>query len=396
MSEIFFSPCPRGLEALLAEEIAACGAESVETVPGGVSYHGELHVMYAVNLHSRLATRVLWMQAQGNYQTEKDIYEIANAINWPALFNVDSTIRVYVTAIKCPLKSLDFITLTVKDAICDRFREDCGVRPSVCIPRPDLRIHVFIEKNHVIVYLDTSGEPLYKRFGRPGHHEAPLKENLAAGLLMLSGWEPSQPLIDPMCGGGPFLIESVQRALNIAPGLQRQFAFERCLFYAGTVWESMRTKAQNERLPNRPLQIFGSDKYGDALKVAKLNLEAARLADCVTLKQVNILELTPPFKNGVAIMNPPYGVRLTQSDPDFFTAIGNRLKHYFSDFSVWMLSADLDLPKQLRLHPKRRIPVYNGNLECRLFGFDIKSGAFRRQKAGTANEGSELSQEKEE
>ena len=380
MAHFFFSPCPRGLEPLLKDELIALGAESVTVVPGGAAYQGGHHLVYLVNLHSRLATRVLLRQASEKYTDERDIYRIAREVDWPSLFPVTATIRVYITAIHCPLKSLEFAALTVKDAVCDRFRATCGARPSVYLPQPDIRIHVFIEKKHLMLYLDTSGEPLYKRYGRPGHHEAPLKENLAAGLIQLSGWHPELPFIDPMCGSGTFLIEAAQRALNIAPGLQRHFAFERCFFYDNALWHAIREKAQQARLPNQPLKILGTDRYGDVLKIARLNLEAAGLSDNVLLKQVNILEFKPPFKTGTVIMNPPYGIRLEQSTPEFYPALGTRLKQYFADHTVWILSPDLDLPHKIRLRPKRRIPIFNGKIECRLFGFDLISGSFRRQK----------------
>lgn len=378
MIHSFFSPCPRGLEPLLVDELKTLGASSVHSVPGGVAYQGDLRLLYQANLHSRIATRVLWKQTEGSYSNEEDIYKMAKQVNWPALFPVSATIRVYVTAIFCPLKSLDFIALKVKDAICDRFRMECGMRPSVCVPQPDIRIHVFIEKHRIMLYLDTSGEPLYKRHGRPGHHEAPLKENLAAGLIQLTGWQPDEPLIDPMCGSGTFLIEAAQRALNIAPGLRRQFAFERCHFHNKTLWHTLRYEAEMACTPNHSLQILGTDRYGEALKLAKLNLEAANLADCVSLKQVNILEFTPPFKTGTVIMNPPYGMRLQQTISDFYPALGTRLKQYFTGHPVWILTPEMNLPTQIRLRPKRRIPVFNGKIECRLFGFDLVSGTFRR------------------
>jgi putative N6-adenine-specific DNA methylase len=198
----YFATCPRGLEALLAEDLAAAGGKEVKVVPGGAGCQGTLETACRVNLESRIATRLLWRQAQGSYRTEADIYRLAYDLDWTRLFSVDRSIRVYVTAIRSPLKSIEFITLKVKDAVCDRFRADTGRRPSVNTRNPEVRIHLFLTDQQATLYLDTSGEPLYLRGHKLAKVGAPLKENLAAGILRLSGWQPGTPLLDPMCGSG--------------------------------------------------------------------------------------------------------------------------------------------------------------------------------------------------
>ncbi|MEJ1959904.1 MAG: THUMP domain-containing protein [Nitrosomonadales bacterium] len=182
-------------------------------------FSGEWLLSYRVNLHSRIASRVLWRVAKNDYHSEQDIYNTVFALPWGDWFDVSCTIRVNMTGIKCPLKSLDFTTLKIKDAVCDKFRKLCGERPSVDTHDPDIRIHAFLEYSHMMLYVDTSGDALFKRGVRQYTNIAPLRENLAAGILHLAGWEPGTPLLDPMCGSGTFLIEAAQMSLNIAPGI---------------------------------------------------------------------------------------------------------------------------------------------------------------------------------
>ncbi|ENO82550.1 THUMP domain-containing class I SAM-dependent RNA methyltransferase, partial [Thauera aminoaromatica] len=249
MAETFFSPCPRGLEALLAEELVTFGARAARAVHGGVSWEGDWDACRRANLESRLATRVLWRVGQGRYRAEVDIYKLAYSVTWAKWFTADDTIRIYVTAQKSPLKSLEFITLRVKDAVCDHFRTVAGRRPNVDTADPAVRIHLFLTVDTATLYVDTTGEPLYKRGYKPAAVEAPLKENLAAGILRLTGWQPDEALVDPMCGSGTFLIEAAQMALDIAPGLGRGFAFERLRIHDRGAWAALRRAAEQRRKP---------------------------------------------------------------------------------------------------------------------------------------------------
>ncbi|MEO7404830.1 MAG: THUMP domain-containing protein, partial [Burkholderiales bacterium] len=222
-SQAYFSPCPRGLEPVLVTELERCGATRILPRAGGVEFAGTLETGYRVNLWSRVASRVLRRIVEGPYKTEQDLYALASAVPWGESFDVSRSIRVDVTAIKSPLKSLEFATLRVKDAICDRFRDEVGKRPDVNTREPDVRISAFLTAERATLYLDTSGEPLFKRGYRPDAGEAPLKENLAAGIIALTGWQPEEPFFDPMCGGGTFVIEAALQALNVAPGASRGF-----------------------------------------------------------------------------------------------------------------------------------------------------------------------------
>jgi len=225
--QAFFASCPRGLESLLAEELGPLGAKKPEPVSGGVAFEGDMRACYRANLESRLATRVLMRLARSPYRGEEDVYEAALAVKWPEWFSETQSIRVDVNAIRSPLKSLEFATLRIKDAVCDRFRADRGRRPDVDTRSPEIRIQAFLDKTTVTLYLDTSGEVLNRRGYRRDAGEAPLKENLAAGIVGLTGWRSGEPLIDPMCGSGTLVIEAAMIALAIPPGHARAFGFER-------------------------------------------------------------------------------------------------------------------------------------------------------------------------
>ena len=365
-------------------ELAELGAADIVAAEGGVGFCGQMVLAYAANLHSRIASRVLWQVGSGRYRSEEDVYRGVNALDWPQLFDGTLTIRVNVAAVRSPLNSLDFITLRIKDAVCDKFRTQTGVRPSVDTVQPDVRIHAFLETERFTLYLDTSGEPLFKRGARQMTGEAPLRENLAAGILKLSGWTPDLPLLDPMCGSGTFLIEALQIAHGRAPGAKRDFAFEKLRGFDAAQWDRIKALAEAQPAPNPSPAIFGSDLYGEALKLARVNLAAAGFADAATLNQANMLEISAPGADGVLVANPPYGVRLGEQDElaGFYPQIGDVLKKKFAGWRAYVFTADLRLPKLIGLSPSKRTPLYNGALECRLYEFKMVSGAMRREKQG--------------
>jgi putative N6-adenine-specific DNA methylase len=377
-SETFFAPCPRGLEALLAPELSALGARGIAGTAGGVAFLGDWETCYAANLWSRLASRVLWRVAEFEYRSEKDLYEAARSVDWPALFPLGNSLRVNVSAQKSPLRSLDFATLRVKDAVCDRFRDALGARPSVDRASPGVRVHVFLEAARGALYLDTSGEPLFKRGWRAGPGEAPLRENLAAGIVLLSGWKPEEPLLDPMCGGGTLLAEAAAIARNRAPGARRRFGFERLSAFDAKLWERVKRAAavRSEISP----ALFGSDIDPRALALARRTLAAAGVERWVRLERAGVLERAAPAPSGVLIANPPYGERTGSREElaRFYPRLGDALKKRFAGWRCHLFSADPRLPKLIRLEPARRVPLYNGALECRLYEFPIVAGSHRR------------------
>jgi putative N6-adenine-specific DNA methylase len=378
--EHFFATAPRGLEALLAAELAALGAKNAAAVPGGVAFSGDWRVCYAANLWSRLASRVLWRVAEFDYAGEEDLHAAARQVDWMRYFSVERTLRVNVSAQKSPLSSLDFATLRIKDAVCDRFRETVGSRPNIDRANPDVRVHAFLEPARGTFYLDTSGEPLFKRGWRTGAGEAPLRENLAAGLVMLSGWKPEEPLLDPMCGGGTILVEAAAMARGRAPGANRRFGFEKLKAFSASLWDEEKRASLKPRNPPKTLQIFGSDNDPRVLGDARRNIAAAGVDRWVKLEQADILERAAPAPGGVMIANPPYGERIGSKEElaAFYPKLGSALKKNYPGWRCHFFTADMRLPKLVRLQPSRRVPLYNGALECRLFEFVIVAGSNRR------------------
>ena len=379
--EKFFATCPRGLEPLLIEDLSAVGAEALKAIPGGVHFCADWSVCYAANLHSRIATRILWQTTHGRYAGEDDIYRLAYDTPWQRWFGPQQTIRVDVTAVKSPLKSLEFITLRIKDAVCDRFRAETGQRPSVDTREPQVRLHAFITADQCTLYIDTSGAPLYQRGLRQKTVEAPLKENLAAGILRLSGWQPGVPLLDPMCGSGTFLTEAAQMALNIAPGAGgRSFGFQRLKHFQLDVWRDLLDAAQEAEKPAQFAHIHGSDISPVAVRAALANLDRAGLLPAMSLESGDLLEIRAPADQGVLVANPPYGERLSELEElaVFYPQLAAALKRNFAGWVCHFLSADLRMPKLMRLTPGKKTPLYNGAIECRLFEFRMVAGSNRK------------------
>ena len=378
-AEAFFAPCPRGLEALLADELRALGAADTRVTAGGVAFAGDWETCYRANLWSRLASRVLWRVREFSYANEDDVYAAARGVNWFDLFDVNRTLRVYVTAQKSPLKSLEFVTLRVKDAVCDRFRDDVGRRPDVDRAEPDVRVHVFLEEKRGLLYLDTSGEPLFKRGWRMQTVEAPLRENLAAGLVMLTGWQFEQPLLDPMCGGATLLIEAAAMARGRAPGMKRAFGFEKLDVFDAVLWKQLRQQAAQPAAHAPRLALFGSDADAAVLTAARRNLAAAGVERWVTLEAVDLLKRVAPADSGVMIANPPYGERIGEAEElaRFYPKLGDALKRNFAGWNCLFFTADRRMEKLIRLQPSRRTVLYNGPIECRLYEFRMVAGSHR-------------------
>jgi putative N6-adenine-specific DNA methylase len=373
----FFAPCPRGLETPLAAELEALHAQFVAEAEGGVSFSGPRELALHANLESRLASRILWQVAHGRYRSEDDLYRLAKDVDWPTHFRVERTLRVDLAATRSPLQSLEFATLKVKDAVCDRFRDAGGTRPSVDKERPDVRVHAYLTDREATLYLDTSGEPLFKRGYRRDADLAPLRENLAAGLLALSGWQPGTVLLDPMCGSGTIAIEAALQASGRAPGLGRAFGFQKLAWYDGPTWQRIRQRARDRALPAPASPVvFASDVDAQAIKACRTNAAAADVAEWIAIEAGDVLERRAPAAAGLIVTNPPYGVRLDSEAAlaAFYPRLGDALKQHFAGWTACLITGDLRLAKLIGLKPSRRTPLFNGNLECRLFRFDIVAG----------------------
>ena len=377
MPERFFSPCPRGLEAALGDELARVGAAAVAPVDGGVGYEGELDLAYRANLESRLASRVLWRVGGGSYRDERELNALARAVDWPKQFRADRTIRVDVAATRSPLRSLEFATLTVKDAVCDRFRDEQGKRPSVDKRAPDVRVHAYLTERDATFYLDTSGEPLFKRGWRRDAEDAPLRENLAAGIVALSGWQPGTPFLDPMCGSGTIAIEAASIAADRAPGLARTFGFQKLAWFDGPAWQRLKQRARDRvKPPPATPSLFASDRLAGAVATTRANAALAQVDGWLAIEQADALARPAPAASGVLVANPPYGIRLEDKArvAAMYPALGDALKARYAGWSAWLFSGDPDLPKKIGLKAERRIPLWNGAIECRLYAYRIVSG----------------------
>ena len=377
----FFVSCPRGLEGVLEQELHDLGVPSASKTDGGVGFTAPWSTMYWVNLKSHSASRVLWEVGRSTYKTEEDVYRAAYGLPWPEWFAPSQTIKVKVSARRCPLPSLDFLTLRIKDAVCDKFVAARQRRPSVNTEQPNIKLDAFLDHSTVTFYLDTSGEPLFKRGHRITSVEAPLRENLAAGILRLAGWTQNDVLLDPMCGGGTIALEAALMARRIPPGIARHFAFERLLVHDDKLWGRLREAARAKQLAVVPSPIYASDHDPAMVKIAQRAFQGAGVMVDVRLKQSDILELEAPADQGIMVINPPYGVRLSGRDEleSFYPKLGNWLKQRFAGWRVYILTGDARVPKLIGLAPSKRIPLFNGDLECRLYEFVIVQGGARRR-----------------
>lgn len=404
-----FLPCAGGTEEWLAAEAARVSGAPAQAVRGGVFVEGDERTAMALNLHSRLAQRVLWPLADGPYRDEHDLYDLARAVPWPRWITPRQTLRVDVQAQRSPLRSLNFTVLRIKDAVCDTMREACGERPGVDTRAPDLPLVLYVGPDHATLYADTSGEALFKRGWRDAQGgrqavkgEAPLKETLAAAMLAAAGWQgraEDGPLLDPFCGAGTIAIEAAQMACGIAPGLQRRFAFERWIAFAALMpaWREMQQQARSAvHAPAVP--VHAGDVSFRMTDFAARNAARAGVAHAIEFKTADALQRPPPCDRGTMVFNPPYGERIApkgrgqggSSREDFeggdaaafFQALAAHWKRHYGGWTAWCLSPEMKLPSLLRLKESRRVPLWNGAIECRLFRFDLVAGSARTAPPG--------------
>lgn len=373
-----FAPCPSGLETILEQELNELDFDNVQRGRAGCHFVADWSGVMRANLMSRIATRILARVGHGTIYTEDDIYALTHSIEWERWFGAERTLRVDTSAIRSPMKSLQFCNLVAKDAICDRLLDLEGERPSIDTVRPDARVHVFLDETTATLYLDTSGESLFKRGWRFDKGEAPLRENLAAGLLALSGWQPNMPLFDPFCGSGTILIEAAWISLNIPPGINRPFAFERLRNHDSRRWQDMLDQARLQIKPALEAPIVGFDIDPQAIDAALSNAERSGLdPTCLDFAVGDAVLTPPPSEPGFIVTNPPYGDRLDTYDLSLWKEWAQQLKQEFAGWQLHVISSDRDLPKYLRLKPRLKTPVFNGALDCRLFAFDLVAAGYR-------------------
>jgi len=411
-----FLPCAAGVEALLAEEVERILPKAhVFEARGGVALEGDPVDVMTLNLESRLAQRVLIEVAHGSYRVENDIYELAHSVDWTQWITPEHTLRVDTTAHRSPLKSLNFAALRVKDAVCDLLRDATGERPSVDTRQPDLQIVLHLGEAEATIYVDSSGESLFKRGWREDKGDAPLKETLAAAMLAAAGWrgtwQAGGALHDPCCGSGTIAIEAAQIACGIAPGLKRRFAFERLLPFTGddqrAELQRLRSHAQ-ARIHPSAVPIYASDVSFRMVDFARRNAQRAGVEYIITFNGGDALERPAPELPGdlpgTLMVNPPYGERIEvggkaarapgearaaqdrgldnkEAPSDFFPRLASHWKRAYTQhaagWTAYVLSPDMKLPSAMRLKESRRVPMWNGPIECRLFRFDLVAGSAR-------------------
>jgi len=374
-----FAPCPQGMEEALTAEMQALGYDDAKAGRAGCSFTADWSGIQRANLYSRLATRILVQVAHAEISHEDDILDLARDTPWERWFGAEQTLRVDTSAIKSPVQSLQYCNLRAKDGICDRLRELEGERPSIDTVRPDARVHLFLTGHTATLYLDTSGESLFKRGWRLDKGEAPLRENLAAGMLALAGWDPAAPLLDPFCGSGTILIEAAWIALGVPPGISRPFGFERLRDHDAYRWRDLKEDARARILPQLDAPLVGYDVNPQAIEFARNNAERAWLtADSIRFEVGDARHVTAPADHGWIVTNPPYGERMgAEQDADLWREWATCLKHNFAGWQLHVITSDLTLPNQMRLKPKRRVPLHNGSLDCRLFGFELVAAGYR-------------------
>ena len=410
-------PCAAGVEGLLADEVhqlTGLTGNDLLTGRGGVMANASWRDALRLNLHSRLTQRVLIQLSQTFYRSEKDLYDAASAVAWEIWFTTQQTFKIEITAQHSPLTSLNFAALKLKDAVADRFRAKRGERPDVNTQWPDVRIYVHLTTDSCTLYMDTSGEPLFKRGWREDKGDAPLKETLAAAMLAASGWDAHTPLYDPCCGSGTIAIEAAQIACGIAPGILRRFAFEKLLPFQPHVWQALQDDARaQEHAPTT--EIHASDVAFRMVDFTQRNAERAGVGQVVQARGGDALQRMPPCETpGIMLLNPPYGERIAAAgvagvssrdryrEPgaptrardnvdlsrareiaegddggEFFAQLASHWKKNYNGWTAWMLTPDLKLPSKMRLKESRRVPMWNGPIECRMFRFDLMKGSVR-------------------
>ena len=363
-----FVTCPRGLESVLHAELAAQGCTDLAPTDGGIACTGGLEQVYRANLHSRTAGRVLLRLTKAPYRTEHDIYKPARNIRWQDWFTPADSIKVHVESKRARIKNPAFVGLKIKDAVCDSQRDSFGERSSVDKQRPDIRIHAFLDDKTVQIFIDTSGEALFKRGYRQDTGEAPLRENLAAGLLLLAGYDGSQPFQDPFCGSGTIAIEAALIALNRAPGIMRRFGFEKLQKHDPALWQRIKQQAR-EAARNRPSEnIAASDNDRAMTRAARQNARFAEVDGFIDITDRDAQDARPNGRGGIMLSNPPYGERLgTLSElVGTYDALGAVFKTFPTDWQMAIISSNPDLLKRLRLQRHKTYQAYNGGIETQI------------------------------
>jgi len=373
-----------GLEEVLSKELQRLGARNIETHNRAISFSGDKGFMYKANICLRTALRILVPINTFTVIDEKSLYDSIQSINWSDYMAVTDTLAIDTVLNSELFTHSQYISQKAKDAIVDQFRAQYGERPSVDLSNPTLRIHLHIFQNTCTVALDSSGESLHKRGYRDKTNLAPLNEVLAAGMILLSGWDKRSTFIDPMCGSGTILIEAAMIANNIPPGYYRtEYSFEGWKKFMPFDEELYNTifDAAIDKITNYEQRIIGGEISPNVVKKAKENVKNAKVDDIVSIKNCDINDFEVPTGTGIVIFNPPYGERMVKDNiEELYKNIGDIFKGKFAGYDCWMISSNLEALKKVGLRPSRKIALFNGQLECRFMKYEMYQGTKKRNQ----------------
>jgi putative N6-adenine-specific DNA methylase len=370
-----------GLEEVLAEELQGIGAENIAILNRAVSFDGDTALMYRANIRLRTALNILKPIHTFIAYNEDTLYKEVRKIAWKDYLTLQTTFSIDSTVSSEIFRHSKYVALRSKDAIADYFRELTGERPSVDVENPDVKINIHVYKHSFTISIDSSGDSLYKRGYRVTSADAPINEILAAGMILLSGWDKKQNLIDPMCGSGTILIEAALIAADIAPGIYRKrFGFQFWNDYNQKLFDTEIAAAKSLIKEDVECRIYGSDVSRKPIEAALENITNAHVDDFITISQKPFEERNVPAGGGILISNPPYGERVGKRDiNEFYKIIGNRLKQAYAGYSAWLISSNLEALKYVGLHPSRKIELYNGGLQCSFRKYVLYEGTKKKK-----------------
>lgn len=367
-----------GLEEVLAAELRELDMEYVKVGNRVVTCSGNLRQLYEANLWCRTAIRILKPIRQFKARDEKNLYEQVQQTDWSEFFDLEMTFAIDAVVSHSTFEHSLYVSQLTKDAIVDQFRAKTGERPSVDRIRPDVRLNLHMHDNLVTLSLDSSGDSLHRRGYRLQTNVAPLNEVLAAGIIALSGWDKKSPFIDPMCGSGTFLIEAALMAQNIAPGLFRRdpYGFEKWKDYNESLFEMVWNTAEAKEKRTPQAQIIGYDLDADYVEAARNNIANAGLENIIQVEHADFFETQAPEGHGVVVMNPPYNERIQSEDiNELYKNIGDTLKNNYQGYDAFVFTGNLEAAKSIGLRTSRRVPLYNGSIECRLLKYELYRGS---------------------
>jgi len=373
-----------GLEEILAQELAALGARDIYIENRAVEFTGDKALMYRANIWCRTAIRILKPFRTFKARDERDLYRQVSKINWSDYIKTQQTFAIQSVVNQSTFEHSLFVSQLTKDAIVDQFRERTGERPSVNVERPDIRLNLHMHENFVTLALDASGDSLHRRGYRLQTNAAPLSEVLAAGIILLTNWDKQSPFMDPMCGSGTFLTEAALLAHNIAPGLYRRdyFGFMHWPDFDENLYHQILAEAEAAQLPGKEVRIIGSDIDKDYIEAARNNITHAGLEDYIRVRVRDIKDAQGQGERGIVLVNPPYGERINPDNLNqLYKSIGDTFKANFAGYDAFVFTGNLEAAKHIGLKTSRRIPLYNGPIECRLLKYELYRGTRKVKEA---------------